>query len=98
MELTKESFSRIIRATAAGVDWEEFGVAVAASHPQLFISVLESLDVGWKTVAVNMGDDGQSYVDVVKYVRNETKMGLKDAKEWVDVNVPSTKEYPDSPK
>jgi hypothetical protein len=87
MELSKETFSRIIKATAGGVDWEQFGIEVASLNPDLFIKILDGMEQGWKVEANNMHQSGIDRVDIIKYVRNESGMKLKEAMHWVDSNI-----------
>lgn len=87
MDISKETFARIIQATASGVNWERFGVAVAIADPDLFVRVIEETADGWKAEAKIMKATGATKVEVTKYIRNETKMGLKEAIDWVSNNM-----------
>jgi hypothetical protein len=87
MELSKDTFAQIIKATASGVDWEQFGVEVATRRPDLFVEILSGLESEWKSEAQNMRDNGLDRVDIIKYVRNESRMTMKEAMHWVDNNL-----------
>lgn len=92
MELSKETFIRIIHAAAEGIDWEEFGTTVATIDPDFFVKVLEKMNTNWVFEARTMFNNGVDRPTVVRYVRDAARMPLKEAKTWVDTNL----DYPDT--
>jgi ribosomal protein L7/L12 len=88
MEISKETFTQVIRAASNNVDWYEFGITIAISNPGLFVQTIEDLtNVGWIAEAKLKASEGESRVDVTKFVMGNRSRGLKDAKDWVEENI-----------
>ena len=89
IEIDAKTFAGVIRAAAQKIDWEEFGITIATTNPDLFIQTVNKLTgSNWEAQAAHMVDAGKSKVDVVKYVRDTAKTSLLEAKTWVETHFP----------
>ena len=93
MEISEKIFMQLIVAATRNLDWQRFGQTLATTNPEVFVATLAEMDGienddPWKNEVRDMVEVKSPRLDIIKYIRDNSGMGLAESREWFDENYP----------
>jgi hypothetical protein len=91
MEIDKQDFINIAEYISGNPDWKQFAIIVNQISPEIYIDALNILIGDCNPAMIHkyqqLANDGWGKVALIREYRNETGVGLKDAKFWIELNI-----------
>jgi ribosomal protein L7/L12 len=77
-------YAEVIELCSKEQDWKDIVIKIAKHHPGVVFKAITGVNDDWKKKARTLYLTEGKKVEAIKYCRNETGMGLKEAKEAVE--------------
>ena len=74
-------YQQTINALFEEHDWKAICISIAKRHPKIFIEALD--EIPWKVEAKRIGQQ-QGKIHAIKFIREQTGLGLNEAKEEIE--------------
>ena len=85
-----ETMKKLLTFAREGINWDAVMDNLIQTQPDLVAKAVEEVSSGdWTNQVRRFANEGNSKVPVIKLCRELSGYGLKEAKDWVEENIPN---------
>jgi hypothetical protein len=92
IELDTKLFRKLLNAvSSSNINWKDIAFQLAETNPELFLELVNSnITIDWETESNKLFKSGTDRVTIIRYVTENSNMGMKESRDWVDKHLYKT--------